>query len=227
MEQDFISEVGTKVTSSFRMFDKKQHHESKSNTHYSYLKTTCLPQRPHQHLSARSLSMILFKLRSGYCKIGDALHYQPFHPCPGCGSQDSTQHFLGECSAYDAQRQRMKSQLPLSLRKRPLSVQLLLEKPRSTTREDLRMTASLRSLWYDRAALSDQFCSELLSFHLLGVIRVENPTPIEYKFHSFIHSTSEQCAWRLFSRWEWRKRKHGHQCDTHLIFLWQHRSVVS
>ena len=142
MEHDFISEFKTKVTSSFRLFEQKQHQESKSNTHYRNLKTTCLPQWPHQHLPARSLSVILFKLRSGYCKIGDALHYQPFPPCPGCGNQDSIQHFLVECSAYDAQRQRMKSQLPLSLRKRPLSIQLLLGKPRSTTSDDLRTTAS-------------------------------------------------------------------------------------
>ena len=90
--QNQLGEFRKRVTEKVRQREQTLFDESKSNMHYKSLKNTCLPLWPHQHLPSRSLSSILFKLRAGYCKIGDAQHYRPYPACPGCGDDDSIHH---------------------------------------------------------------------------------------------------------------------------------------
>ena len=50
-------------------------------------------------------AQIIFRLRSGYCRIGVHTGYAPFPPCPACGQTlDSIPHFLLQCPAYAVQR---------------------------------------------------------------------------------------------------------------------------
>jgi len=64
----------------------------------------------------------------------------PLKPCPGCGSEDSIEHFLIECSAYSRQRLRMISQLP-GLEGKELSIQTLLGRPEKLTPMELKQVA--------------------------------------------------------------------------------------
>ena len=123
-----------------RKEEQEEYSEARSISHYRSLKPTCLPQWPHRTLQSRELSSIIFKLRSGYCKIGSAQHFLPYEPCPGCGSEDSIEHFLLHCPAYSRQRLRMHSQLP-GLGGRSLTVKTLLGRPDNLTSKELKQVA--------------------------------------------------------------------------------------
>ena len=144
--KEFRKEIRKKV----RLKQQEEYDSISSVEHYRKLRPTCLPMWPHQTLPSRQLTIILFKLRSGYCKVGTAKHFLPLDPCPGCAKTDSIEHFLLECPAYSRLRSEMTSQVP-KLGQQALSLEQLLGHPKDLSNSELRQVAHAAAKFVVRA----------------------------------------------------------------------------
>ena len=85
---------------------------------------------PHTLSHSFLFSRIIFRLRSGYCKIGVHTGYAPIEPCPGCGHVlDSIPHFLLECPAYAVHRRLLGNTVATISGRNWISLHLLLSFP--------------------------------------------------------------------------------------------------
>ena len=94
---------------------------------YRGLRPSYKPSWPHAYIiGSRQLSSVIFRIRSGYCRVGRMRHFGPPIPCPGCRGEDSPAHLLLDCPAYAEKRRELIDVVRKEAPDRQLTLQLLI-----------------------------------------------------------------------------------------------------
>uniref|UniRef100_A0A6A7FT79 RNA-directed DNA polymerase from mobile element jockey n=1 Tax=Hirondellea gigas TaxID=1518452 RepID=A0A6A7FT79_9CRUS len=109
------------------------------------------PLWPHSTLRSFTLSRIIFRLRSGFCKLGAHRHFGALNQelCPNCNQTDTIEHLLFNCPAHSHSRAIFLSKI-VSIANQPATLQLLLGFPPNLSNHALTSIATLTALFVQK-----------------------------------------------------------------------------